>query len=46
MFCLQLINDESVKDPVSKLGKVFRRRFRIPFSVFEYLLHLTKTYNL
>ena len=42
----KLINDESVKDPLSKLGKVFRRRFRVPFSVFEHLLHLTKTYNL
>jgi len=41
-----LINDNSVKDPESKLGKVFRRRFRVPFILFEYLLELSLKYNL
>ena len=39
-------NDVSVKDPESRLGKVFRRRFRVPFSLFEYLLELTERFNL
>ena len=41
-----LINNIRVKDPESKEGKVFRRRFRIPFSLFEYLLELSEQYNL
>ena len=41
-----LISDPTVKDPDSRLGKVFRRRFRVPFELFEYLVELTDRYNL
>jgi hypothetical protein len=42
----RLITDESVKDANSQCGKLFRRRFRVPFPVFELLVRLTKENNL
>ena len=42
----RLISDESVKVATSASGKVFRRRFRVPYPVFEFLVKITKDHNL
>ena len=34
------INDRRVQDPESREGKLFRRRFRVPFSVFQWIVTL------
>ena len=42
----KLLRKDSVRDPNSSTGQLFRRRFRLPFPVFELLVKLTKEYNL
>ena len=42
----RLISDPNVRLISSNLGKIFRRRFRVPFVIFEYLVKLTRDYNL
>lgn len=39
----KLINSEDVKDPLSKAGKTFRLRFRLPFRLFEYVVGVCKS---
>lgn len=42
----KLVNDPEVNDPKSASGKVFRRRFRLPFPLFkEVLVPLCEEYN-
>jgi hypothetical protein len=39
---MKMINNPMVVDPNSKIGKQFRRRFRIPFPVFQFLCLVAK----
>ena len=34
----KLIRDPQVRDPTSKKGNLFRRRFRVPFGIFEWIV--------
>jgi len=36
----KLIAHPDVRDPTTKLGKIFRRRFRLPFPLFEHLVQV------
>jgi hypothetical protein len=38
----KVIHHPEIKDPCSKLARLFRRRFRLPFSLFTSLLDLCK----
>jgi hypothetical protein len=38
----KLLNDPEVHDPTTKIGKKFRRRFRVPYPVFVDLLEMAK----
>ena len=42
----QLISHPNVKNPKAKEGKQFRRRFRLPFPVFEFLVKLCEQHNI
>jgi hypothetical protein len=42
----RLLRDPSVRNPLSVKGKLFRRRFRVPFPVFEEILSKLFVYNL
>lgn len=42
----KLIRHPSVRDPTHRKGKVFRRRFRVPFPLFLWLVEKCKEYNL
>jgi hypothetical protein len=42
----QMINDRQVSNPKAKMGKEFRRRFRLPFPLFEHLVELCDEYNI
>jgi hypothetical protein len=35
---LQLISNPDVRDPSSRMGKEFRRKFRVPFPTFEMIV--------
>ena len=39
---LQLIADDHVKDPQTREGKDFRRRFRVPFPTFQRILQMCR----
>jgi len=41
-----LIKDPLVKDCNSRVGKTFRRRFRVPFPIFEYVVDLCREHNI
>ena len=41
----QLISHPNKNNPRAKEGKTFRRRFRLPFPVFQFLLKQCKDYN-
>ena len=41
-----MVNDPELLDPWSNKAKKFRRRFRITFSLFQYLVGLCKDINL
>ena len=41
-----LISHPNVNNPRSKEGRMFRRRFRLPFPAFKLLLQLCKDYNI
>jgi hypothetical protein len=41
-----LIKDPNVNDPTHRKGKVFRRRFRVPFPLFNWLLVKCEEHNL
>ena len=41
----EYLTDQTYRDPGHKNGKLFRRRFRIPFVVFEKLLKILKDSN-
>ena len=36
----KFIRDKHIRDPTSSVGLLFRRRFRVPFILFEYILQL------
>jgi hypothetical protein len=36
----EMLQEEDVKDPLSRAGKTFRNRFRVPYPVFEQLLEM------
>ena len=40
---LQLLQDNQVKDPKTRQGKDFRRRFRVPYPVFERIVQICRT---
>ena len=42
----RMLLDEKFKDPMLSEGKSFRRRFRVPYCVYEYLVKITKDFNL
>jgi len=43
---MQMINNPDIRDDSSKLGKTFRRRFRVPFVIFdEWILPICIRYN-
>ena len=42
----RLLRSENLNDVTSKNGKLFRRRFRVPFEVFNDLLFLSNKFNL
>ena len=42
---LRAIRDERVRDPTSREGKEFRRKFRVPFPVFEKIVNICKESN-
>ena len=42
----KLIRHPNVKDASSYHGKLFRRRFRVPFPVFEHLVDVCEEYNI
>ena len=41
-----LITNKNVRYPQSKEGKLFRRRFRLPYPLFQYLASLCKEFNI
>jgi hypothetical protein len=41
----QLIRDPEVKNPYSKKGKLFRRRFRVPYCLFAWICTKCKEHN-
>ena len=41
----KFIRDPLIKVPTSSKGLLFRRRFRVPFALFEYILQLCKDSN-
>lgn len=41
-----LINDERVHDPDSRQGRLFRRRFRLPYQLFTHLVKVCKMHNI
>jgi len=42
----KLIRNPNVKDASSYHGKLFRRRFRVPYPVFEHLVDVCEEYNI
>ena len=42
----QLIYEPTVNNPMSRHGKIFRRRFRLPFPVFQFLVKLCNDHNI
>ena len=42
----KMIRNPLVKDPNSRFGKLFRRRFRVPFQLFEFLVQLCTDHNI
>ena len=36
----ELLIDECIDDPNSNVGQLFRRRFRVPYSIFAYILQI------
>ena len=42
----QLISHPNVNNPKAKEGKQFRRRFRLPFPVFQFLVKLCEEHNI
>ena len=41
----ELITNENTYNPLSREGKTFRRRFRLPFPLFKYLVQICKEEN-
>ena len=41
----KFIADDSINDPDSRKGKLFRRRFRVPFHIFNFLCRICKLKN-
>jgi hypothetical protein len=41
MWWEQYLNNDSVKDPSTQAAKNFRKRFRVPFEVYEQILNLS-----
>jgi hypothetical protein len=41
-----MLQEEDVKDPLSRAGKTFRNRFRVPYPVFEQLLEMANEISL
>ena len=42
----QYICDDNVNNPHSREGKLFRRRFRLPFPVFQFFVSLCRQHNI
>ena len=42
---LRAIRDERVRDPATREGKEFRRKFRVPFPVFEKIISMCRETN-
>jgi hypothetical protein len=42
----QIIHHPDIRDPSSTVGRLFRRRFRVPFPLFERLLLVIETQNI
>ena len=42
----RMLKDPNLEDPNSRVAKLFRRRFRIPYSVFEFIVSQCKAKNL
>ena len=40
-----MLLDPRIKDPSSREGKLFRRRFRLPFPIYDFLLEICKDYG-
>ena len=38
----KMLADQRTRDPSTKIGKSFRRRFRVPFPIFEEILRMTR----
>jgi hypothetical protein len=43
---MRMINNPQINDSTTREGKRFRRRFRLPFPVFEYIVELCKERNI
>lgn len=41
----KLVTDPRVRDPSSKKGKIFRRRFRVPYAVFSWICTKCRIFN-
>ena len=41
-----LLSDPNVNNPKTKEGKLFRRRFRLPFPAYKLLLDICRSYNI
>ena len=42
----KLIQHPDVRDPATKTGKIFRRRFRLPFPLFNHLVNLCQEHDI